>query len=204
MKQNKSSKFANLLSFIDLLFNLMLGFAAMFLLSLQMMSPILKNIKESIPKEAEYVLRIEWQGDSDHDVDLWIQHDLTEEISGFTRISTATMHLERDNTGNDSNRKEPGHINEELISIRQTQAGWYTVNLHWYADRTSTEAPIVKWSLMKMKPSMQTVASGTARLTKRGQELTILRFMLDANGKLIKQDINSQVSVITKSQAKAQ
>lgn len=195
---NKSTRYQNLLSFIDLVFNLCLGFAAMFLLSLQMLSPVLKDNKESLQKDAVYIIRIEWQHDSEQDVDLWVQYDDSEEICSFRNKQTQSMNLERDNLGTDSNRKDPGHITEEITSIREPHAGWYTVNLHYYSIRGQGDNPIVNWSLIRIKPSMQTVATGTTTLDTLGQEITILRFALDDKNNIVDKDITSQVKFIYK------
>lgn len=176
----------------------MLGFAAMFLLSLTMLSPIFKDSKESVKRDAYYIIRIEWQHDSQQDVDLWVQFDNTEEICSFRNKQTQSMNLDRDNLGSDVNRTEPDHITEEIISIREPQEGWYTVNLHYYSRRGHTPEPIVKWSLIKIKPDIQTIASGTTVMELVGQELTVLRFELNDKNDIIDKDLSSQVKFIYK------
>ena len=202
MRENKSYRFANLLSFIDLLFNLMLGSLAMFLLSLQMMAPTVKKVTEDVPRSAEFVIRIEWAGNSDHDVDVWAKNS-TGEICGFLTKEPPTMHLERDNRGIDSDRLEPKHINEEIISIQKGVPGWYVVNLHWYTARTDPKNPEVKWSLIKMKPSMQTVISGTVILDKKGQEKTAVRFLINEKNEVISTDTIIQTPYVVKGAAAA-
>lgn len=183
MKHGPNSKYANLLSFIDLLFNLMLGFAAMFLLSMAMISANKKSEDQSLKKDVEYFIRIEWQGNHDSDVDMWLQ-DPTGDVIGYKDKQRNHMYLERDNLGNDITLKDPGHVNEEIISILKGHAGWYTMNLHWFERRSDQENPIVQWSIIKMKPSMQTISSGTVNLKFKGQEVTAVRFKLAKDGQL--------------------
>lgn len=190
MRHGLNSKYANLLSFIDLLFNLMLGFAGMFLLSLAMIT-VAKNQTETIKKQAEYFVRIEWQGDHDSDVDMWLQ-DPRGEIIGYKDKQHVNMYLERDNLGNDPNLKDPGHINEEIASILKVLPGWYTINLHWFERRSNSANPVIKWSVIKMKPSMQTVASGTVELQHKGQEITAVRLRMNQDGQLIQTNTDVQ------------
>ena len=196
MRQGLNNKYANLLSFIDLLFNLMLGFAAMFLLSLSMIT-VSKNEHESLKRDVEYFIRIEWQGNHDSDIDMWVQ-DPTGDIIGYKDKQRNHMYLERDNLGNDATLKNPGHINEEVVSILKGYTGWYTVNLHWFERRRDNDNPVVQWSLIKMKPSMQTVASGTTHLKVKGQELTAFRFKLSNDGQIDQVDTLVQNMFILK------
>ena len=197
MRHGLNNKYANLLSFIDLLFNLMLGFAAMFLLSLAMITTAQKTENESLKRDVEYFIRIEWQGNSDNDVDMWLQ-DPTGDMIGYKDKQRNHMYLERDNLGNDANLNNPGHINEEVISLLKPFAGWYTVNLHWFERRSDSRNPEVSWSIIKMKPTMQTIASGTATLKYKGQEQTIVRFKMNKQGDIEQTDTKVQNMFILK------
>ena len=196
MRQGQNNKYQNLLSFIDLLFNICLGFAAMFLLSMAMINSN-KNENEGVKKDVEYFIRIEWQGNHDSDVDMWIQ-DPTGDIVGYKDKQRNHMYLERDNLGTDTTLKNPGHINEEVISLLKAYAGWYTINLHWFERRLDQENPIVQWSLIKMKPTMQTIASGTSNLKQKGQELTAFRFKINNDGQIDQVDTIVQNMFILK------
>ena len=191
MRQSLSNKYANLLSFIDLLFNLMLGFAAMFLLSLAMISAKQDKI-ENIKKDVAYYIRIEWQGDLDTDIDMWLQ-DPSGDMIGYRDKQRNHMYLERDNLGNDYNLKEPGHINEEVISVLKGQSGWYTLNLHWFDRRMDSRLPEVKWQIIKMKPSMENIASGSTILKFKGQELTAIRFKMNKDGMI--EQLNDTIQI---------
>jgi hypothetical protein len=197
-----NTKYANLLSFIDLLFNLMLGFATMFLLTLAMISAS-KNQEESIKRDVEYVLRIEWRGDSDSDIDMWVQ-DPSGDMIGYRDKQRNNMFLERDNTGNDITLKQPGHINEEIVSVLKTNTGWYTVNLHYFQKRSAGEPQQVTWSIIKMKPSIQTVATGTVSMNQEGQEKTAVRFIVNKDGQVEKTDPITQNLFVLKYLGKKQ
>lgn len=197
MKHGLSNKYANLLSFIDLLFNLMLGFAAMFLLSLAMISASKKTEEQSLKRDVEYFIRIEWQGDSDNDVDMWLQ-DPTGDMIGYKDKQRNHMYLERDNLGNDANLAVPGHINEEVISLLKAVPGWYTMNLHWFERRSDLRNPEIKWSIIKIKPTMQTIASGTTEIKFKGQEVTAFRMRMNKDGNIEQMDTIVQNMFILK------
>lgn len=175
----------------------MLGFAAMFLLSLAMITAAQKKEDQSLKRDVEYFIRIEWQGDSDNDVDMWLQ-DPTGDMIGYKDKQRNHMYLERDNLGNDANLKVPGHINEEVISLLKAVPGWYTLNLHWFERRTDNRNPEISYSIIKMKPTMQTIANGTAALKYKGQELTVLRFRMNKNGDIDQTDTLVQNMFILK------
>ena len=175
----------------------MLGFAAMFLLTLAMISTN-KQQQDSIKKDVEYVLRIEWQGNSDHDIDMWVQ-DPTGDMIGFRDKQRNHMFIERDNTGTDVNLKDPAHINEEIVSVLKALPGWYTINLQFFQKRNYPELPNVRWSIIKMKPTIQTFASGTMVMTQQGQEKTIFRMRIDKDGNIEKVDTSVQNLFVLKS-----
>jgi hypothetical protein len=168
----------------------MLGFATMFLLTLAMISAS-KNQEESIKRDVEYVLRIEWRGNSDSDIDMWIQSP-SGDIMGFTDKQRNNMFLERDNTGNDITLKQPGHINEEIISILKTNEGWYSINVHYFQRRSESEPQNITWSVIKMKPNIHTIATGEVSLNQEGQEKTAVRFKIKEDGSVAKIDTGSQ------------
>lgn len=196
MKQNQSNKYANLLSFIDLLFNICLGFAAMFLLSLILISTV-KNQTESLKKDVLYFIRIEWQGDLDTDIDMWLQ-DPTGDMIGYRDKQRPHMYLERDNLGNDYNLKEPGHVNEEIISVLKGIPGWYTLNLHWFDRRQDQRQPEITWQIISMKPSMNTAQTGMVQMKFKGQEITAVRFKLNKEGMIEQIDTRVQNMFVLK------
>ena len=185
-------RFANLLSFIDLLFNLMLGFAAMFILAALMISPITEINPKELPRPNEYLIRIEWQGNLDSDMDLWVKAP-NNEICGYQNRQTPTMYLERDNLGNDSDvLTNPNHVNEEIVNLMTLQEGTYIVNVNWFSRRTVKTLPIIKWYIIKMKPSMQTLATGEVTFTEPYQEKTVISFSLNKEGDLVDKDTVTQ------------
>ena len=57
--------------FIDLLFNLLIGFVFLFMLAFMLINPVAK--KETIKPKAEYFIILEWDGEKPYDLDLWVK-----------------------------------------------------------------------------------------------------------------------------------
>ena len=189
-------RYSNLISFIDLLCNLMLGFAAMFLLSLLILTDQ-ANKDADIKKDAEFIVKIEWQPQSDHDVDLWIK-DPKKKIIGFRNKETTFIFLERDNLGTDSDRDNPNHINEEILTIRKTEKGWYDINIHWYEKRNYEANPIVTIEVIKIQPKVKTIYKGSYELKAKGEEHTMFRFHTNDDAALLETDSTSQIKFVVK------
>lgn len=173
----------------------MLGFAAMYLLSILIVTDEAKKQGE-LPKDAEFIIRMEWQPHHDSDIDLWIR-DPNKNIVGFQSKQTNNIYLERDNMGIDSNLSTKTHINEEIISIRTTEPGWYDINIHWYSQRLNQEMPSVKVEILKLRPSMQTIFSKIYIMRQPGEEYTMIRFKLDDKNDVVDKD-ESQIKFVIK------
>lgn len=176
------ARFGTTLSFIDFAFNLIIALVALFLLSIMMLNP--PKQESSTKKEAKYLVVMRWQDGSNHDVDLWIQYG--ERIVGFPMRQAEHLALERDDLGPDDTTQMLHFtpINEEIVAIRAFREGWYTVAAHWYRQRDNSPAPIVRWAIIAVYDNNKIVDQGTVTLTQQGQELTLVRFFMRADGEL--------------------
>ena len=66
------NRFRNMTSFLDLLWILLAGFGAMFIIAFLLIQPPAKNA--DIIKKAEYMIVLEWDKMSADDIDLWVQN----------------------------------------------------------------------------------------------------------------------------------
>ena len=57
--------------FIDLLFNLLVGFTFMFILAFMLINPVAK--KETVDPKAEYLVVVTWDDNSVYDIDTWVK-----------------------------------------------------------------------------------------------------------------------------------
>ena len=111
--------------FIDLLFNTLMGFSFLFLVSLLFINP--KADKASVEKQAEYIISATWPKNLADDIDLWMRAPTGHTVSYLTK-EVGWLNLERDDRGelNDifiiDGKKEVHPINQEIITIRKRHA----------------------------------------------------------------------------------
>ena len=63
-----SPRFKSTIGFIDLLFNILLGFAFLFIIAFLLIKPEAK--KHDFERRAEFVVVLEWDHDASDDIDL--------------------------------------------------------------------------------------------------------------------------------------
>jgi hypothetical protein len=172
-------------TFLDLLFNMLLAFVAMFVMSFALMNVAKKE--DGMKQTAEFIITLEWDKESDDDLDIWVE-DPEGRLVFFKRPQDGLMHLDRDDYGrsNDLIKTDEGIVqvfeNKESVSIRGIIPGEYVVNVHAYnkRDKQPTTA-IVK--VEKLKP-VGTVAIRTISVESSGEETTAIRFTVDKTGKV--------------------
>ena len=183
MKRNYHTNMA----FLDLLFNTLLCFAALFVLSFILINPSKKE--NNIKAKADFMITVTWNKDLDDDVDTYVE-DPVGNLVAFMRREEGLMHLDRDDLGhrNDTINTPNGPVeykeNREIVTLRGFVPGEYVVNVHMYMKREKapTEIMIV---LEKLNPYMIVMAKNVI-LTTNGQEDTAFRFVVDSEGAVIK------------------
>ena len=93
---DSNSKYKSSLAFTDLLFNILLGFAFMFLIAFILINPIQKDA--DIEVKAEFMIIMEWDDQSAYDIDLWMM-DPVGNIVGFPNMNAGLLHLDKDDLG---------------------------------------------------------------------------------------------------------
>ena len=203
---DSNARFKSSLGFIDLLFNILLGFAFLFIIAFLLIKPEAK--KKDFDRRAEFVVILEWDHDAPDDLDLYVQDPTNDKVSFRLPIANY-MHLDKDDLGkrNDTIINADGStstvmINREVVTIRGIMAGEYIINAHYYSTRVYNGSQIepdertvdyrnkpqtdltVKIELHKVTP-YKILWAGEKKFTHRGQEETFLRFRLDADGNII-------------------
>ena len=194
MKRNYHTNMA----FLDLLFNTLLCFAALFVLSFILINPSKKE--NNIKAKADFMITVTWNKDLDDDVDTYVE-DPVGNLVAFMRREEGLMHLDRDDLGhrNDTINTPNGPIeykdNREIVTLRGFFPGEYVVNVHMYMKReiAPTEVTIV---LEKLNPYMIIMAKNVI-LTTSGQEDTAFRFVVDSEGSVTK--VNELKKTLVKS-----
>ena len=184
MRRRGSRQFRSTDPFIDLLFNALLGFTFLFLVSVMFMNPEAR--KGRVDLKAEYIISVTWPDQLADDIDLWVRDPIGDTVS-YLRKDAGWLHLDRDDRGevNDTiivDGKEMVYpINQEVVTIRGIIPGEYIVNLYYYtaAQPRPVEA-LVK--VEKVNPTLQTVYVRKILLATQDNEQTVVRFTLDNSG----------------------
>lgn len=120
----------------DMLFNLLVGFVFLFVIAFILINPPTKQ--SDVPTKAEFLIIIEWNEDFNDDVDLWVR-DPNQITVSFLNKEGGLLNLEKDDLGysNDVFRRPDGttdvlRINREVVTVRGTQAGTYSIAAHIY------------------------------------------------------------------------
>jgi hypothetical protein len=197
------NKYNSSIGFTDVLFNILVGFAFLFIVAFLLIKPEAK--KEDFERKAEFVVVMEWNHDQPDDIDLYVQ-DPTDSRVHFRLPIINFMYLDKDDLGfaNDIVKSVDGtikkvNINREVVTIRGIIPGEYIINAHYYSARdwvnnklkTNTEkikrkekALTVKIELHKVSP-YKILWVGEKTFVNRGQEETFVRFTVDQAGNIV-------------------
>jgi len=178
-------------SFLDLLFNTLVGFVFLFIIAFLLINPSIK--KADIKTKAEFVITVTWNDDSQDDVDTWLQ-DPAGNVLHFRQKDVGLAHLDRDDLGkindiitlDDGRRIEYTH-NQELTTIRGFISGEWVLNVHMYNKRDSNPTR-VEVRIDKLNPKVQTLFYKKIVMKSIWEEVTVTRFVMTNQGDIISWD----------------
>ena len=174
------------LAFLDVVFNTLLCFAALFALAFILINP--SKAEKNVEMKAEFVIVVTWPKDLDNDVDVYLEAPQGHLVS-FARREDGLMHLDRDDLvkRNDFINTPSGPVeypeNREIITIRGTVPGEYVLNVHMYNKKSDNLLTPVTVFIDKINP-YSTVLLRTVELGEKGDEKTVCRFVVDKEGKI--------------------
>jgi hypothetical protein len=133
---------------------------------------------------AQIIITVDWPNDYDDDIDVWVEDPLGN-IVWYTRKNAGFMSLDRDDLGNSSDvvNQFNLNLNREIVLIRGIVPGEYTVNIFGYKRKDARDFTPVTVEITKLT-NYQIIHISKLDI-KEGEEKTVVRFVLDANGKLI-------------------
>jgi len=186
---DSDSKYRSSLAFTDLLFNVLIGFAFLFIIAFILINPITKEA--NIEAKAEFMIIMEWDHKSVYDVDLWMQDPL-KTIVGFPNKEGGWLHLDKDDLGSSNDtiqlangQKKTIFLNREIMTIRGTAPGEYIVNVHLYSTKNKIHGPIdVNVQVLKINPYSE-VHNDVITLKNNRDERTVIRFVVDEKGEVV-------------------
>ena len=205
-----NERYKSTIGFTDLLFNILVGFAFLFIIAFLLIKPEAK--KEDFERKAEYVIIMEWDHDAPDDIDLYVEDPLKGIVS-FRHPTMNQMHLDKDDLGSRNDTMlidgvpSTISINREVVTIRGIARGEYIVNGHYYSNRsnvlsTTGEGSVsvdrneskkknkdgrfltVKVEVHKVNP-YSILWIGEKKFDYKGQEETFVRFRLTKTGNII-------------------
>jgi hypothetical protein len=174
-------------SFLDLLFNTLIAFTALFVLAFALMN---QNKKTPDVKGA-YIITVTWDEEFDDDVDTYVL-DPDGKLVFFQRREDGLMHLDRDDLGkrNDTVNTQFGQVvykeNREIVTLRGTSQGEYVVNVHLYRrnDQQNLKPIEVTIQLDKISPAYTPIIQKKVVLVNNGDEKTGFRFKVNDKGEV--------------------
>jgi len=192
-------KYSTNLGFVDLLFNLLVGFVSLLLIAFLLINPIADEGK--IDPITEFIITTTWPDNSTIDVDLWVQGP-EGTIVGFKQKDGNWMVLERDDLGisNDfvvvNGKTLIIKRNVETLTINTIVPGEYIVNVHLYNHHKKLNEdeiyPVpVDITLVKMTPFQNLFRLNTTLEFR--QEVTIASFVVDDLGRVT--DIRTDLQI---------
>ena len=144
------------------------------------------------PPNVIYEVVLTWDGNSEDDLDLYVQSASGHVVSFNNREGGegSLISLNHDALGKSRNNSLQTNLegkvvgfNEEIVAFRGATEGQNVVNVHVYKknDEKPTEATII---LVRIKPFKEIVKKVRV-LSKTGDEKTAFRFKTDKNGEVI-------------------
>lgn len=183
--------------FIDLLFNALLGFTMLFFIAIVFMNP--EALKARVNLKAEYIISVTWPDNRRDDVDVWVE-DPYGEVLSYLNKEAGWLHLDRDDQGDLTDtievdgREVVYPINQEIVTIRGIIEGEYTVNLYYYEKRDPGPLDVTV-RIDQVNPALTTVFAEKVTLTRRDEEVTVVRFTPSRDGGV--PNVNKRQRVLT-------
>lgn len=142
---------------------------------------------DEILKPEGVIVEIRWPDGMDSDVDLWVQAPGDVAV-GYSVKQGRVFNLLRDDLGHYNDGL--GNLRYESAYTRGIPAGEYTVNVGAYRNAAKFPIPVQVKVTVKFKDTVREIGSTTVSLTKISQEITAMRFTLDANHSYVQGSMN--------------
>lgn len=183
--------------FTDILLNVLMGFSIMVFIAFSLIRP--EMLTGDVEVKADYIITTSWPDGNPDDIDTYVQ-DPGGNIVWYRNPEAGLLNLERDDRGNFrdtivvNGERIENPINQESVTMRGIVAGEYTVNVYHYVANGVEPIPVTV-KVERVNPELEVVYYGTVELEGRGDEQTVIRFTLDAEGNY--SDLNDRPKSLT-------
>ncbi len=171
--------------FRDVLMLALAGFMAIVVLLLPHLNPPGEEATASAIPPGNVLIEARWPDNLRTDVDLWVEAPGDVPV-GYSNKGGAVFNLLRDDLGM---RADATPLNYEVSYSRGIVAGEYTVNLHLYRNEEDKRRAVPATVMVSVKDNedrgAKQILMSEVSLQREGQEMTVFRFELDANGRLV-------------------
>ena len=187
-------KYNSNLAFVDMLFNLLIGFTSLFIIAFLLINPIAKQGK--IDPVTQIMITAQWAAESKVDFDMWVRGP-DGSLASYQGKDRRYMVLDRDDLGIANDRYViNGQIrtvmrNIETLTINDIVPGEYVVSIHYFGPAKSTVPEEVTVEITDMHP-FRIVYSESHVLTLK-QEKSFVSFVVDENGQI--RDIRTDIEI---------
>lgn len=202
-KSYSSARFGQPLAFLDMIFNMMMSFAFLFVLSFILINISKKHDAEVKKPKAEMLLTMTWPNRAVEDMDLWLMLPNRQRV-WFRGMTANLISLERDDRGllndfsyDDKGGYEENPINKEVITFRGLPPGRYYVSVQFYSMMNDYRdlakkiyGPLPKLpypievELMKLNPSVREIFHRSVMIHTKGEEVPVFAFTITKDGKI--------------------
>jgi hypothetical protein len=176
--------------FRDVITLALAGFVAMVILLLPHVTAKAAKTADGAKAPGNVVIEATWAPELDTDVDLWVQGPGDIPV-GYSNKSGGLFNLLRDDLGH---VMDVSGLNYESSYARGVLPGEYVVNLHLYRN-VAGRLPVTAKVVVSTKPDpdgpMRQVLFSDVELRRDGEELTVFRFSLDDQGRLISDSVSN-------------
>lgn len=186
-------KYSSNLAFVDLLFNLLVGFTSLFIIAFLMINPVSQTGQTTPP--VKMFVEIEWDKELTPDIDLFVRGP-DGNVVYYANKDGGYVVLQRDDLGstNDTYILNGERIvikrNYEIANFSDLPAGEYVIGVFYFSRLGD---PIdVKTTVRSISPH-RLVYEGTAEALTPRTERTLLSFVIDKDGKVT--DLNTEVQI---------
>ena len=173
-----------LIGFVDVLLLILLVFV---------LSPQQPSASEDARPPGQVIVEIRWPDGMNTDVDVWVESPGDRSV-GYSRRAGEFFNLLRDDLGTVRDMLE---LNYETAYTRGAPPGEYTVNLHLYSNAERVyPVPVDVVVSVYTNNATRLILHKLVNLTHFGQEVTVARFSLDADGVLVPGSIHDLPKVL--------
>ena len=135
-------KYSSNLAFVDLLFNLLVGFTCLFVIAFLLINPIAKNGVVDPP--IKLMVEMTWDDESSADIDLYVMGPDRVPVF-YANKENGYITLKRDDLGLISDKYEVNgkrvtvKRNYEIITLTDLPDGDYVINIHHFSSRSGPQ-----------------------------------------------------------------